>query len=109
MKMVSYWKKSVNGEGESITPEPFYSEDEDFHLIYGYYDHENAGNPEKRLGIYWREDFPHNRSNNILTPLVVPPITAKGFLTGLFFELLSKGQKDKAEKVAEAIKFLCNE
>ena len=107
MKMVSYWKKSLSGEGEHLAPEPFYSEDGDFHLIYGYYDHENGGNPEKRLGIHWREDFP--RSNNILTPLMVPPVAAKGFLSGLFFELLSKGQKDKAEKVAEAIKFLCNE
>ena len=68
MKMVSYWKKSVNGEGESITPEPFYSEDEDFHLIYGYYDHENAGNPEKSA------DFPYTGS--MYLPLSAVCLTA---------------------------------
>lgn len=106
MKMVSYWKSVA---GEPASPVPFYDEDGELFLIYGYYDHKNQSggvktNMQKCIGVYWRDDYPS--SHGFLTPCVIPPRTAKCLLKGLFLELLSEGKKDKAEKVSEAIRFL---
>ena len=106
MKMVSFWK---GPNGESTPPVQFYDEDDELFLIYGYYDHKNQSggvkaNMQKCIGVYWRDDYPS--SHGVLTPCVIPPRTAKCLLKGLFLELLSGGEKEKAEKVSEAIRFL---
>ena len=106
MKMVSFWK---GPNGESTPPVQFYDEDGELFLIYGYYDHKNQSggvkaNMQKCVGVYWRDDYPS--SHGVLTPCVIPPRTAKCLLKGLFLELLSEGENDKAKKVSEAIHFL---
>ena len=99
MKMVSYWKEEKQ----------FYDEDDELFLIYGYYDHKNqsGGDKEKMqkcIGVYWRDDYPSSRG--YLTPCVIPPKTAKCLLKGLFLELLSVGENEKAKAVSDAIKFI---
>lgn len=104
MQMVSYWKADNAGN----SPTPFYNEDGELFLIYGYYDHMNrsggAHPKNKRIGIYWRNDFPSSRG--YLTPCVIPEQTAMSLLNGLLFQLLTAGENEKAQKVAEAIKFM---
>lgn len=102
--MVSYWKT----ENEGVQPTPFYDEDGELFLIYGYYDHMNKSGgtcaQNKCIGIYWRDDFPS--SHGYLTPCVIPEQTAMALLNGLLAQLLAKGEKDRAEKVGEAIRFM---
>ena len=101
MEMISYWKDTV----------PFYEEDGEMTLIYGYYDHKNeqGGVCEKNkcIGIYWRNDYPSARGR--LAPCVIPDVTAKCLLMGLLFEFVSSGKMDKASNVLDAIRFLKGE
>ena len=103
MKMVSYWKDK---KGES--PTPFYDEEGELFLIYGYYDHKNQSGGtcprNRRIGIYWRADFPSSRG--YLSPCVIPEQTAMGLLHGLLFQLLTAGDTGRAAKVAQAIRFM---
>ena len=103
MQMVSYWK-GMNGES---SPMPFYDEDGELFLIAGYYDHKNQGRAVKSVGVYWYDSYPVSRDR--LAPCVIPSKTAKCLLKGLFIELLSVGEKEKADKVAAVIKFLMEE
>ncbi len=106
MDMVSYWKDKKGNR-----PKPFYDEGGELFLIYGYYDHKNQrgaiSDEDRCIGVYWHDNYPSSRGH--LTPCVIPPKTAKCLLKGLFLELLSLGEKSRADKVSEAIKFLDGE
>lgn len=103
MKMVSYWKDENGNQ-----PEPFYDEDDELFLIYGYYDHKNQNGGKvaknKCIGIYWRDDYPSARG--YLAPCVIPERTSMCLLKGLFAELSALGDKDGADKVSRAIRFM---
>ncbi len=103
MKMISYWK-----DRQGNSPTPFYDEEGELFLIYGYYDHKNQSGgictKNRRIGIYWRNGFPSSRGT--LAPCVIPEQTAMCLLNGLFFQLLTTGDMARAEKVAQAIRFM---
>ena len=103
MEMVSYWK-----DKDGNPPTPFYDEEGELFLIYGYYDHKNKcgeiRDENRCIGVYWNDNYPSSRG--YLTPCVITPKTAKCLLKGLFLELLSVGENGKAKRVSEAIRFL---
>ena len=103
MKMISYWKDE-NGE----SPRPFYDEDGELFLIYGYYDHKNRrgckSNQDRCIGVYWNDNYPTARAR--LAPCVIPQKTAESLLKGIMFDLITTGNREKLEKVAAAMNFL---
>ena len=58
---------------------------------------------QKCIGVYWRDDYPSPQE--VLTPCVIPLKTVKCLLKGLSMELLLMGEKEKVEKVSEALEF----
>lgn len=90
--MISYWKNSKE----------FYNDD-GLVLIFGYYDHKNMNNGGvKSLGVHWG-DYPQSRG--ILSPCVIPKETRNAMLSGLLHQVTISADKNKIQKIIEAIQF----
>lgn len=98
MNIVSYWKdwKEV------------FKEESGFTIIVGVYDHMNAGNPRKAIGVHWG-NYPYScRNKNIITPCAIGlgQDTAAAMLSGLLNLDKIKGNKTEIDKINEAIEYL---
>ncbi|MCE9964874.1 hypothetical protein [Lelliottia amnigena] len=92
MKMISYWKNTVD-----------IYDDDGFVLIIGYYDHKNQYNGgDKELGVHWGT-YPQSRG--ILSPCVIPASTRSAILSGLLHKAVTAGDLKTIYSLTKAIEF----
>ena len=99
MKMISYWRSAT---GEDVCP---FFVNGDLSFIYGFYDHKNAGNAERCLGMYWNGRFPFVKNEEgmcVLAPFTVQTKEAISIVRGLRndVECGIYGESDKQEMLS---------